>query len=109
MPRSRAEVIWPSAGSPFGLTQLDWVMPRRCEVAFISSANFSIDPSTPSASTTAMSFAECTSSIFSALSTVTWMPARNPIFDGDCATALGETVNTVSMVMRPSLTACSTT
>ena len=43
-----------------------------------------------------MSFAECTSSIFSALSTVTVTPARNPILEGVCATALGETVSSVS-------------
>ena len=43
-----------------------------------------------------MSFADFTISIFSALSTVTWVPAGKPIFDGACATALRETVNSVS-------------
>ena len=33
MARSRAEVICSSAGRPFGLTQLDWVMPRFLLVA----------------------------------------------------------------------------
>ena len=71
MPRSRAEVIWSSAGKPFGLTKLDCVMPRRRAFSFIWSAKLSIEPPTPSASTTAMSFADFTSSILSALSTVT--------------------------------------
>src|SRR5258705_3013916 len=70
-------------------------MPRLCASAFISSANFSIDPDTPSASTTAISFGECTSSIFNALSTVTSVPALNPILNGFCATAVGDTVNTL--------------
>ena len=69
--RSRAEVIWSSAGRPFGLTKLDWIMPRRRALAFICSEKFSIEPATPSASTTAMSFDERTSIIFSAFSIVT--------------------------------------
>ena len=104
---SRAEVICSSAGSPFGLTQLDCVMPRRRDAAFMSSANFSIEPDTPSASTTDMSFADFTIIILSALSTVTWMPAGKPIFDGACATAFGDTVSSVSMPRRPSFTALS--
>ena len=61
----------------------------------------SIEPPTPSASTTAMSFADFTSIIFSALSTVTCVPDRKPIFEGDCEAAIGDTVNSVSSVMRP--------
>ena len=87
MPRSRAEVICSSAGRPFGLTQLDCVMPRFFAVAFISSENFSIEPPTPSASTTAMSFADFTIIILSALSTVSCVPGRKPIFDGACEAA----------------------
>ena len=109
MARSRAEVICSSAGRPFGLTQLDWVMPRFLLVLFISSENFSTEPPTPSASTTAMSFADFTISIFSALSTVTCVPGLKPIFDGACEAARAETVNSESSVMRWFLTACSVT
>ncbi len=56
-----------------------------------------------------MSFAECTSSILSALSTVTWVPVLNPILDGACAAALGETVNSVSRVIRRAFTALRVT
>ena len=105
MARSRAEVIWSSAGRPLGLTKLDWIMPRRRAVAFISSAKLSIEPATPSASTTAMSFADFTINILSALSTVTTVPTANPIFTGDCAAAFAETTSGVSRLIRPSLTA----
>ncbi len=84
-------------------------MPSRCAVLFISAENPSTDPPTPSASTTAMSFADLTIIIFSALSTVTCVPERNPIFDGACAAAAGDTVRTVSSVNRPSFTAFSVT
>ena len=40
-----------------------------------------------------MSLAECTISIFSALSTVTCVPGGKPILVGACAAALRETVN----------------
>ena len=56
-----------------------------------------------------MSLADFTSIIFSALSTVTCVPGRNPIFDGDCEAAIGDTVNSVSSVRRPSFTAFSVT
>ncbi len=59
--------------------------------------------------TTAMSLADFTSNILRALSTVTWVPAGKPILTGACATALGDTVNIVSIVMRPSLMARSVT
>ncbi len=88
---SRAEMICSSAGRPLGLTKCDCVMPSRCAVWFIWSAKFSIEPATPSASTTAMSFADFTSSILSALSTVNVVPVGKPILTGSCATALGET------------------
>ena len=54
----------------------------------------------PSASSTAMSLADFTIIILSALSTVTWVPIGNPILVGDCALAFFETVNSVSKVMR---------
>ncbi len=54
-----------------------------------------------------MSFADLTISILMALSTVTWVPIGNPILVGDCATALADTVNRLSSVMRPSRTARS--
>ena len=107
--RSRAEEICSSAGRPFGLTQFDWVMPSRRLVRFISAEKFSTEPETPSASTTAMSFADFTISIFSALSTVTWLPGLKPIFEGACKAARAETVNRVSSVMRRFFTACSVT
>ena len=89
MARSRAELICSSAGRPFGLTQLDWVMPRFLLVVFISAEKFSTEPDTPSASTTAMSLADFTIRIFSALSTVILVPGLKPIFDGGCEAARG--------------------
>ena len=74
-------------------------------MSFIITEKPSIEPPTPSASTTAMSLADFTSIIFSALSTVTCVPGRKPIFDGDCEAAVGETVNSVSSVILPSFTA----
>ena len=56
-----------------------------------------------------MSLADFTIIIFSALSTVTWVPGRKPIFDGDCEAATGDTVSSVSSVRRPSFTAFSVT
>ncbi len=105
---SRADVIWSSAGSPFGLTKLDCVMPRRRALRFISSAKPSIEPDTASASTTAMSFDERTIIILRALSTVTSVPTGKPIFTGCCAAAAAETFTAFSSVSRPSLTARST-
>ena len=84
-------------------------MPRFLLVWFISSANFSTEPATPSASTTAMSLADFTIRIFSALSTVTVVPGSKPILVGACEAARGDTVNRVSSVMRLFLTACSVT
>ncbi len=100
MARSRAELICSSAGRPFGLTQLDWVMPRFLLVVFISAEKFSTEPDTPSASTTAMSLADFTIRIFSALSTVILVPGLKPIFDGGCEAARAVTVKSVSSVMR---------
>ena len=56
-----------------------------------------------------MSLADFTIRIFSALSTVTVVPARKPILVGACEAARGDTVNSVSSVMRLFLTACSVT
>ena len=56
-----------------------------------------------------MSLADFTIIIASAFSTVTCVPGRKPIFDGDCEAATGETVSSVSSVRRPSLTAFSVT
>ena len=75
-------------------------MPSRCALVFILSANLSIDPATPSARATAMSFAECTIIILSALSTVTVVPTGKPIFVGAWPVALADTVNGESSVMR---------
>src|SRR5262249_34796536 len=103
--RSRADVTWFSAGRPFGLTKLLCDIPRRRALAFIRSAKPSIDPPTPSAMGTAMSFADFTISIFSALSTVTVVPAAKPILVGCCAAALRDTVSNVLNEIRPSLMA----
>ncbi len=102
---SRAEVIWFSAGKPFGLTQFDCVMPSLRELAFIMSAKPSIEPPTPSAIVTDTSFADLTMIIFSALSSVTSVPSLKPIFVGACATALRVTGSSVSSFRRPSRTA----
>ena len=80
---SRAEVTWRESGSPLGLKKRDSRMPIDDAAAFISSANASTDPETPSAMVTARSFADFTISIFRALSSVTSVPGRNPIFEGD--------------------------
>ncbi len=56
-----------------------------------------------------MSFADFTISIFSALSTVSWVPTLNPIFEGAWEAALAETMISVSSEMRRSLTARSVT
>ena len=63
-------------------------MPSRCAVSVISCAKSSIEPPTPSASRTAMSFADFTIIILIALSTVTWVPTGKPILVGSCARAL---------------------
>ena len=47
-----------------------------------------------------MSFADFTIIILMALSTVTWVPTGKPILVGACVSAFGDTVNSVSKVMR---------
>ena len=49
---------------------------------------------------TAMSLADFTIIILSALSMVTCVPGGKPILVGDCMAALADTVNSVSGVMR---------
>src|SRR4026209_1554927 len=105
MPRSRAEEMWFSAGRPFGLTKLLCDMPSRRALAFIRSAKPAIEPPTPSALATAMSFADFTISIFSALSTVTLVPTLKPILVGCCAAALRDIGSRVLSDRRPSLIA----
>ena len=56
-----------------------------------------------------MSLAECTISIFSALSTVTCVPGGKPILVGDCAAAVCDTVNKLSSVMWRALIALKVT
>jgi len=84
-------------------------MPRRCAVRFISAEKLSTEPATPSAMTTAMSLADFTIIIFSALSRVTWVPGLKPILEGCWAAAVGDTVNRESSDSRPSFTAFSAT
>ena len=62
---------------------------------FISLTKASTLPPTPSAITTAMSFAERTMSILIALSSVSSVPTLKPIFDGGCASAFAETLSSV--------------
>ena len=66
-------------------------MPSRRALAFIMSAKPAIEPPTPSAIATAMSLADFTISILSALSTVTLVPTLKPILVGCCAAALRDT------------------
>src|SRR3974377_989352 len=80
-------------------------MPSRRALAFIMSAKPSIEPPTPSAIVTAMSFADFTISIFSALSTVTVVPTLKPILVGCWPAAFFETVSRVLNENRPSLIA----
>ena len=84
-------------------------MPIAAEAWFISPAKASIEPETPSAIVTAMSLADLTMSMTSALRSVTSCPARKPIFDGACSVARSETTSGVSSVMRPLRTASSAT
>ena len=58
---SRAEVCWPSAKKPFGLTKWLSRMPSRRASRFIMAAKVSTLPPTPSAMTIAMSLADFTS------------------------------------------------
>jgi hypothetical protein len=90
--RSRAVDNWPSLGRPCGL--LKWVeaMPRRAASAFISFRKFASLPPTVSASATAMSLADLTMIIFSALSTLRTVPTLKPIFDGGWLSAFCETL-----------------
>ena len=83
--------------------------PSADAVWFISAAKDSTEPETPSAMVTAMSFADFTISILSALSSVTCEPGANPIFEGFMLAARAETTNGVSSVSRPCRTALSAT
>ena len=103
---SRAEVICSSAGRPFGLAQLRL---RHAEPVRVCSSvgETSIEPPTPSASTIAMSFADFTIIILSALSTVTWVPGGSPSWTAACAAALWRHREQRVQRMRRSLTARS--
>src|SRR5262249_3877835 len=79
----------------------------RGGVGFIPWANFSRGRAPLGGSPTAISLADFTISILSALSTVTVVPGGKPILTGDCAAALCETVKSLSSLILPSLTARS--
>src|SRR4029079_6229259 len=96
-----------SSARLLGLTKLLCDIPRRRALAFIKSAKPPIEPPTPSAMETAMSVADFTLNILSALSTVTLVPAAKPILVGCCAAALRDTGSSVLNEMRPSLMARS--
>ena len=106
---SRAEVTCVALGSPFGLTKWDSRMPSAAAARFISPAKASTEPETPSAMVTATSFADLTISIFSALSSVTSVPGRKPIFEGAIFAARAETRKGVFRLSRPSRAAFSAT
>ena len=63
----------------------------------------------PSATVMAMSLAERTISIFSALSSVTWVPTGKPIFEGGILCARAETTSGVFIAIWWSRTAESAT
>ena len=63
----------------------------------------------PSATITATSLGDFTINIFSALSSVTSVPGRKPIFEGAMREARTDIVSGVSIVSRPSRTADSAT
>jgi hypothetical protein len=75
----------------------------------MSSAKPSTEPETPSATITATSFGDLTISILSALSSVTSVPGRNPIFDGGMRAARSDMTSGVSRVSLPFRTASSAT
>ena len=76
-------------------------MPSDAEARFISSAKASTEPDTPSAMATAISFADFTISMTSALCNVTSEPALNPILEGAARQARGDIITGVSSVRRP--------
>jgi len=94
--------ICSSAGKPFGLTK--WIATSRCGPHAGSSGrqNFSTEPADAFRDHHRDVIADFTISILSALSTVTVVPAENPILTGDWAAALWETVRSLSSVIRPS-------
>ena len=106
---SRADDTCRKSGRPLGLTKRDSRMPSALADAFISFAKPSTEPDTPSAIVTAISLADFTISIFKALSSVTSVPGRKPIFEGAMVVARAETFSGVSSVIRPSRTAFSAT
>ncbi|MNV78679.1 hypothetical protein D3C71_1721830 [compost metagenome] len=67
-------VYWPGPGRPLALTKCDDVMPMRRGSEFIRSMKAGSEPPTVSAIATATSFADFTSIIFSALSSVIAWP-----------------------------------
>ncbi len=75
----------------------------------MSSAKASTEPETPSAIATAMSLADFTMSMTSALCSVTSEPALKPILEGAICVARGDIMSGVSIDMRPSRTASSAT
>ncbi len=106
---SRAEDTCAGLCRPFGLTKCDSCRPSFWAAAFISPANASTEPDTPSATVTATSFGDFTISIFSALSSVTSVPGLKPILDGCWLAARAETTSGVFMVRRPARTASRAT
>ena len=98
-------VCWPASGSPFGLRNSLEFMPRRRASAFIMATKPASLPPTVSAIAMAMSFAERTIIIFSALSTVIAVPTLKPIFEGGSASALADTTTGDVSLSRPALSA----
>ena len=65
-----------------GIDEMRFAHAELGAVAFISAAKASTEPSMLSAIITATSLGDFTISIFSALSSVTSVPGRKPIFEG---------------------------
>ena len=85
--RSRAVVYCSGENSPLGLTKCEPVMPSLAASAFMRSANAACEPPIFSATVMAMSLADFTSIISSAVSSRITVPGLSPIFDGGSAAA----------------------
>ena len=85
-------------------------MPSRCASSFMRSAKPATLPPTASATATAMSFADFTIIIFSALSSVSTVPGLKPILLGGCGGGVARCRRPAnSSVISPAATARNTT
>jgi hypothetical protein len=77
------------------------LMPRRAASAFILATKPCCEPPTVSATAMARSFADLTSIIFIALSSVSFWPGLKYIFAGGCAAASFDMTTGVSSLIWP--------